>query len=57
VRRTELELATIKVPHARATRLAQLAEQVERLEGLTAALRAVLSQHGLDADPADYTRV
>ena len=53
LRLTEHELRTIKAPRARATRLAQLAEQADRLEGLAAALRAVLSQQEPAAEPAE----
>ncbi len=48
----EQELRTIKAPHARATRLAQLAEQAARLEGLASAYRAILRRHGVEA-PAE----
>jgi hypothetical protein len=49
VRLVAQELVTIKAPHARATRLAQLAEQAARLEALAAAYRAILDQHGVEA--------
>jgi hypothetical protein len=52
VRLVDQELRTIKAPHARATRLAQLAEQAARHEGLAAAYRSILRQHGVEA-PAD----
>lgn len=49
------ELATIKAPHARATRLRQVAEQVQRLEGLAAAYRSLLNNYApeLEAAPLD----
>ncbi|HZU07493.1 MAG TPA: ParB/RepB/Spo0J family partition protein [Chloroflexota bacterium] len=53
VRLLEQELATIKAPHARATRLAQLAEQLQRLEGLAAAYRAILQRHGVEGPRVD----
>jgi hypothetical protein len=49
VRLVAQELTTIKAPHARATRLAQLAEQAARLEALATAYRAILAQHGVEA--------
>jgi hypothetical protein len=52
VRLVEQELRTIKAPHARATRLAQLAEQAARHEGLATAYRTILRQHGVEA-PVD----
>lgn len=52
VRLVDQELRTIKAPHARATRLAQLAEQAARHEGLAAAYRTILRQHGVEP-PAD----
>ncbi len=51
VRLVEQEIATIKAPHARATRLAQLAEQARRLEALAAAYRRILEQHGVERPP------
>ena len=51
-RLVDQELRTIKAPHARATRLAQLAEQAARHEGLAAAYRMILRQHGVEA-PAE----
>jgi hypothetical protein len=51
VRLVEQEIATIKAPHARATRLAQLAEQARRLEALAAAFRRILEQHGVERPP------
>jgi len=46
VQLVDLELGTIKAPHARATRLAQLAEQLQRLNGLADAYRALLHKYG-----------
>jgi ParB-like chromosome segregation protein Spo0J len=48
------ELDTIKAPHARATRLAQLAEQTRRLEALAAAYRELLAEHGVEALGPDH---
>ena len=46
------ELSTIKAPHARATRLAQLAEQARRLEAMAVAYRELLAEHGVQAGAA-----
>jgi hypothetical protein len=43
------ELRTIKAPRARQTRLAQLAEQAQRLEAVAAAYRGLLRDHGFSA--------
>jgi hypothetical protein len=43
------ELRTIKAPRARQTRLAQLAEQAQRLEAVAAAYRDLLRDHGFSA--------
>jgi hypothetical protein len=47
------ELRTIKAPHARRTRLAQLAEQAERLTAVAAAYRDLLRENGVEARTED----